>query len=85
MNHFADPDFWFHYDRLPDDVRALADKSFALLKSNPRHSSVRLKKIGVLYSARIGLHYRALARERPDGFQWTLGYCPSSPFLIPPD
>jgi hypothetical protein len=42
-------------------MRALADKNFALLKENPRHSSVRLKKIGILYSARIGLHYRALA------------------------
>lgn len=70
LNHFADPDFWFQYRQLPGDIRALADKSFALLKSNPRHSSVRLKKIGVLYSARIGLHYRALARERPDGLQW---------------
>jgi len=70
LNHFADPDFWFHYGQLPDDVRAQADKSFALLKLDPRHSSVRLKKIGALYSARIGLHYRALARERPDGLQW---------------
>jgi hypothetical protein len=36
-----------------------------------RHASVRLKKIGVLYTARIGLHYRALAKERPDGLQWS--------------
>ena len=70
MNHFTDPDFWLHYRQLPDDIRALADKSFALLKADPRHSSIRLKKVGVLYSARIGLHYRALARERPDGLQW---------------
>ena len=70
MNHFADPDFWFHYRQLPNDIRALADKNFALLKADPRHSSLRFKKVGVLYSARIGLHYRALARERPNGFQW---------------
>ena len=70
LNHFADPDFWFHYRRLPDNIRALADRNFELLKRDARHSSVRLKKIGVLYSARIGLHYRALARERPDGLQW---------------
>lgn len=38
LNHFADPDFWFQYRQLPGDIRALADKSFALLKSNPRHS-----------------------------------------------
>ncbi len=70
MNHFADPDFWFYYRQLPEDIRALADKNFALLKDNPRHSSVRLKKVGILYSARVGLHYRALAREYPDGLQW---------------
>ena len=70
MNHFADPDFWFHYRQLPETIRALADKNFALLKSDPRHPSVRLKKVGVLYSARVGLHYRALAKERPDGLQW---------------
>ena len=70
MNHFADPDFWFHYRELPEDIRALADKNFAMLKADPRHSSVRLKKVGVLYAARIGLHYRALARESPDGLQW---------------
>ena len=70
MNHYADPDFWFHYRLLPEDIRALADKNFELLKADPRHPSLRFKKIGVLYSVRIGLHYRALARERADGLQW---------------
>jgi hypothetical protein len=70
LNHYADPDFWSHYRRLPQDIRALADKNFELLKADPRHPSLRLKKIGVLFSVRIGLHYRALARERPDGLQW---------------
>ena len=66
-NHFADPDFWFHYRELPEEIQALADKNFALLKADPRHPSVRLKKVGVLYAARVGLHYRALATERTDG------------------
>ena len=70
MNQFTDPDFWFHYRQLPGHIRALADKNFALLKADPRHPALRLKKIGVLYSARVGLHYRALARERADGLQW---------------
>lgn len=70
MNHFADPDFWFYYRQLPEDIRALADKNFELLRENPRHSSVRLKKVGILYSARVGLHFRALAREYHDGLQW---------------
>jgi len=70
LNHFADPDFWFHYRQLPDDIRVLADKNFALLKENPTHSPIRLKKVGILYAARVGLHYRALAREYLDGLQW---------------
>ena len=70
MKHFADPDFWFHYRQFQDDIRELADKSFTFLKAEARHSAVRLKKIGVLYSARVGLHYRALAKERPHGLQW---------------
>jgi hypothetical protein len=48
----------------------LADKSFELLKTNPRHSSVRLKKTGPFWSARAGLHYRALAKDRPEGLVW---------------
>ena len=72
MTHRADPDFWFHYRRLPLEVQHLADKSFELLKANPRHPSLRLKKIsGDGWSVRVGLHYRALAIEVPEGFLWT--------------
>jgi hypothetical protein len=70
LKHFAAPEFWVHYNRLPEVVRELADKKFELLKSDPHHSSVRLKKIGQFWSARIGLHYRALAKERPEGLVW---------------
>ena len=70
MNHFASPDFWFHYRQLPPEIRDLADKNFELLKQNPRHPSLRLKKAGVFYSARVGLHYRVLAKERSEGLVW---------------
>ncbi len=70
MKHFADQDFWICHRQLPAAIRALADKNFELLKANPRHSSVRLKKAGVFYSARVGLHYRALAKVRPEGLVW---------------
>jgi hypothetical protein len=33
------------YRALPADIRALADKNFALLKSDPRHPSLHLKRI----------------------------------------
>ena len=57
MNHFATPEFWFHYRQLPVEVRQLADKNFALLQQNPHHPSLRLKKVGIYWSARVGLRY----------------------------
>jgi len=58
------------YDALPEDVRALADKNFNLLKNNPRHPSLHFKKIGQIWSVRVGINYRAIATEVEDGFLW---------------
>jgi hypothetical protein len=46
MRHFASRAFWRAYEKLPEQVRALADKSYALLKENPQHPSLALKKVG---------------------------------------
>jgi hypothetical protein len=70
MNHFATPGFWFHYRQLPDEIRELADNCFALLRADAHHPSLRFKKVGNVWSARIGLRYRALARQRSEGFVW---------------
>lgn len=70
MRHFAGPAFWKCYHRLPPEVQRQADKSFALLKSNPRHPSLRFEKRGKGYSARVSQGYRALAKERPEGLVW---------------
>ncbi len=35
-----------------------------------RDISLRLKKIGVFWSARVGLRYRSLAKERQEGLVW---------------
>jgi hypothetical protein len=70
LKHFTSHRFWERYDRLPAAVRELADQSFELLKANPRHPSLHLKKIAKYRSARVGLHYRALAVEVPDGLLW---------------
>lgn len=67
MNHFATSDFWYHYRQLPVETRELADKNFQLLKQDPRHPSLRLKKVGIFWSARVGSRYRALAKERTEG------------------
>jgi hypothetical protein len=70
MNHFATPSFWYCYRQLPDEVRAVADKNFSLLREDPAHPSLHFKKVGKLWSARVGLRYRALARERAEGLVW---------------
>jgi hypothetical protein len=55
---------------LPKDVRELADRCFALLKSDPSHGSLHFKKINQFRSARVGLHYRALATEAAGDLAW---------------
>ncbi len=70
MRHLASPRFWTLYAALPVDVRALADKNFALLKSDPRHPSLHFKRIGDLWSVRVGDHYRALGTEVKEGIYW---------------
>jgi hypothetical protein len=70
VRHFASPGFWAAYRNLPDAIRALADKNFALLKSEPHHPSLHFKKVGKLWSARVGLHYRALATEVDGDLVW---------------
>jgi len=70
LNHFANPEFWSRYHQLPPQIRALADKNFALLKSDPYHASLRLKKVGNFWSVRVGRRHRALAKERKEGLVW---------------
>jgi hypothetical protein len=73
MKHFALPRFWQHYGQLPNDVQKLADKNYELLKVDPRHPSLHLKKVGAtrqLWSVRIGINYRAIGMEKPEGIVW---------------
>lgn len=73
MKHRTLPRFWQHYGQLPKEARELADKNFDLLKSDPYHPSLHFKKVNVvrkLWSVRIGLQYRALGMEKPDGILW---------------
>ena len=68
MTHHATATFWRLYGNLPEDVRVRADRSYKLLKPNPRHPSLRFKKVGRVWSTRVDDGYRALALERQDGF-----------------
>ena len=70
--HFASPDYWHLYERLPANVQHTANKCFGLLKPDPRHPSLRLKKIGDVWSVRVGIHYRAVGMDAPSGDQGIL-------------
>jgi len=68
--HRASPDFWVCYKALPTSIQQLADGTFALLKADPRHPSLHFKKVGRFWSARVGLHHRAVGVEVPEGVLW---------------
>jgi hypothetical protein len=70
LNHYASRAFWARYGELPGEVRELADKNFALLKSDHRHPSLHFKRVGQLWSVRVGNHYRALGQDVADGILW---------------
>lgn len=73
MKHRTLSRFWECYAGLPREARELADKNFALLKSDPHNPSLHLKKVDPargLWSVRVGLQYRALGVEKPDGIVW---------------
>lgn len=70
MKHSASPEFWTLYKALPPSVRELADKNFSLLKTDPQHPSLHFKKVGRFMSVRVGLSYRALGVEAPQGVLW---------------
>jgi len=70
MRHFAGPSFWECYDRLPSHIKELADKNFILLKENPQHPSLHIKKADKYWSVRVGMRHRALAVEVEDGLLW---------------
>jgi len=70
LKHFASPDFWRLFAKLPVEIQRLAKGNFELLKSNPRHPSLHFKKVGRYWSVRVGLSYRALGLEVEDGILW---------------
>jgi hypothetical protein len=70
VRHFASGRFWTAYAALPPAVRELADRNYELLKRDPHHPSLHLKKVGRFWSVRVGLRYRALAVEEKGDLVW---------------
>ena len=70
MKHTTSSRFWKCFDALPVDVQALARKNFDLLKQDPAHPSLQFKFLTRMYSARVGIHHRALGLRTPEGVHW---------------
>jgi hypothetical protein len=51
-------------------VRDLAEKNFQLLKADPQHPSLHLKRVGDFWSVRVGLAHRALGIACEGGIVW---------------
>lgn len=61
MNSFTAPSFWKGYWALPESVQRIARKQYRLWIDNPHHPSLRFKKVGGYWSARVNDNFRALA------------------------
>jgi hypothetical protein len=62
--------FWNRFANLPEAVQVIARKDFELLKDNPSHPSLHFKKVGKLWSVRVGINHRALAVQDGADFIW---------------
>ena len=70
MKHFASPSFWDDFEKLPYLIQKLANKTYEILKGNPKHPSLHLKKVGKYWSVRVGRRYRALGVDVDEGVLW---------------
>jgi hypothetical protein len=70
VKHKTTARFWNHFHALPAPVQETARKNYRILRENPRHPSLRFKKVGKLWSARVGRDHRALAMEDEGGYVW---------------
>ncbi|MCL5021587.1 MAG: hypothetical protein M1339_08035 [Bacteroidetes bacterium] len=62
--------FWKCFENLPEFIQSQSKNNFELLKNNPSHPSLHFKRVGKLWSIRVGPGYRALAIEDEDDFIW---------------
>jgi hypothetical protein len=65
--------FWRLFSDLPADAQRQAQRAYRRFQSNPAHPGLQFKKLegeDDIYSARIGLEYRALAVMKKDRVVW---------------
>lgn len=68
--HLTTSSFRRRPERLPGPLQKVGEETFRLLKADPRQPSLYFKRIGRLWSVRIGLSHRALAVKDRGDFIW---------------
>ena len=61
------------FNTLPPNVQRLAHQAYRRFRTNPAHPGLDFKQVsakGPTYSARIGIHYRALAIRTANYWLW---------------
>jgi len=70
MKSSTTSDFRALFSALPPDIQVRARRAFRLWCANPRHPSLRFKKVGEVWAVRAARGYRALALLEGDQFYW---------------
>jgi hypothetical protein len=63
MNSTTTDQFWTCYSALPAEIRKQAREAYSIFVADPYHPSLHFKRIHStrpVFSARIGIHYRAV-------------------------
>lgn len=61
------------FAHLPGPIQEQAGHAYCLFRQNPQHSSLRYRQVHPtlpIYSARVGIHYRAVGRRDGEEIIW---------------
>ena len=61
------------YARLPEEIKRQAKAAYRLFVNDPYHTSLHFKRVHPMepiYSARVGMHYRAVGIRNEDRIVW---------------
>ena len=73
MNSRTTERFWREFARLPAEVQEQARAAYRLFQQNPYHPSLHFRRVHQtepVYSARVGLHYRAVGVVEGNTIVW---------------
>jgi hypothetical protein len=73
VNSRANPKFWRLYHALPEQVQGQARLAYRQFRVNPGHPGLEFKKVHParpIYSARVGIHYRAVGVTKDEEIIW---------------